>query len=422
MSDSAVPRLYVGLDWAVEKSDVCAMEVDGGVVEERTFSNSGEGLSKLCEWLRSTAGGDSHAAWIALESPRGAVVETLLAGGFRVHCINPKQLDRFRDRFTVAGAKDDRLDARVLADSLRTDRRTFRLLEPESADVVHLREWARMTEDLRAEKVALCNRLRDLLQRYFPQILKLTDDLSDSWFLALLERVPTPEAARGRCQPAIARILKKHRIRRIQAEEVVLKLREPSVIVSAATVRAATDHIALLSERLQLVKDQLKVCERRLDELIAAFGESAGEEAEGAEGQACEQRDVRILRTFPGVGRIVTATLLAEASVLLAARDYQGLRALCGIAPITKRSGKARTVHRRYACNQRLANAVHHWARVAAQRDPHWKARYARLRAKGASHGRACRGLADRLLSVLMAMLRTGTAYDPAQLSTSRAT
>ncbi len=44
--------------------------------------------------------------------------------------INPKQLDRMRDRFTIAGAKDDRLDAFVLADSLRTDMRFYRFLDP----------------------------------------------------------------------------------------------------------------------------------------------------------------------------------------------------------------------------------------------------------------------------------------------------
>jgi hypothetical protein len=53
-------------------------------------------------------------------------VETLVERGFHVGGLNPKQLDRFRDRHTVAGAKDDRRDAFVLGVSLRTDRPAFR--------------------------------------------------------------------------------------------------------------------------------------------------------------------------------------------------------------------------------------------------------------------------------------------------------
>ncbi len=39
---------------------------------------------------------------IAIEEPHGPVVETLLERGIHVYAINPKQLDRFRDRYTLA--------------------------------------------------------------------------------------------------------------------------------------------------------------------------------------------------------------------------------------------------------------------------------------------------------------------------------
>ena len=56
----------------------------------------------------------------------GPIVEALLERGYNVYSINPKQLDRFRDRFAVSGAKDDSLDSYVLADSLRTDMPLYR--------------------------------------------------------------------------------------------------------------------------------------------------------------------------------------------------------------------------------------------------------------------------------------------------------
>ena len=107
----------------------------------------------------------------AIEMPHGAVVEMLLQPEVQVYAINPKQLDRFRDRFTAAGAKDDRRDPRVLADSLRTDRRSFRHLQVEAAEVIELREWLRMREELKQERSRLINRMREQLRRYYPQML-----------------------------------------------------------------------------------------------------------------------------------------------------------------------------------------------------------------------------------------------------------
>src|SRR4029077_4959672 len=125
----------------------------------------------------------------------GPIVETLLGRGFQVYAINPKQLERFRDRFTVAGAKDDRRDAHVLSDSLRTDRHCFRRLAAGNAVVVELREWSRMAEELQQERTRLANRLREQLWRYYPQALAVGEDLAADWFLELRAAAPTPAKA-----------------------------------------------------------------------------------------------------------------------------------------------------------------------------------------------------------------------------------
>jgi transposase len=132
-----------------------------------------------------------------------------------------------------------------------------------------------------------------------------------------------------------------------------------------------------------------------------------------AEGKA-EHRDALLLQSLPGVGKLVCATMLAEAAEPLERRDYSALRTLCGVAPVTKRSGKQYAVSMRSSCSSRLRTAVHYWAGGAAKLDPHWKARYAALRAGGHSHGRALRGIGDRLLATMVAVLKTRTPYDPA--------
>ena len=121
------------------------------------------------------------------------------------------------------------------------------------------------------------------------------------------------------------------------------------------------------------------------------------------------QRDVEILNSLPGVGRIVLATLLAEAHDPLLRRDYHALRCLSGVAPVTKRSGKSLIVVRRLAAHNRLQDAVYHWASVAVQHDAVSKTKYAALRSRGHGHARALRSVADRLLCVACAMLENQT-------------
>src|SRR5260370_33799506 len=89
---------------------------------------------------------------------------------------------------------------------------------------------------------------------------------------------------------------------------------------------------------------------------------TALKEKTAEEEQRREHRDVEILLSLPGVGRVVAATMLAEASQLLAQRNYHALRTLRGIAPATRQSGKRLAVRRRYGCNPRLSNALDHWA------------------------------------------------------------
>lgn len=400
---------FVGIDWATQTHRVRLLDKMGRCVEERDVAHAGSGLIELCDWLVERTAATPDRIAVAIETPHGPVVEVLLERGFAVFAINPKQLDRFRDRFTVAGAKDDSRDAHVLGDALRTDRHAFRRLAAEDPVVVELREFSRMLEDLRQESQRLVNRMREQLWRYYPQALELTRDLDSAWFLELWRQAPTPAKATRLRQATVARILKAHRIRKIDAPEVLRILNQTPITVAAGTTQAACAHIETLIERMQLVNRQIKSVHHRLDVLC----DQLGAETDDPSGQPFEQRDVAILRSCPGLGRITIATLLAEAPELLRRRDYDALRTLSGIAPVTRRSGKTCIVVRRLACNPRLRNALYHWARVAVQHDPVSRRRYAELRSRGHSHGRALRGVADRLLNVLCTLLRRQTLFAP---------
>ncbi|MGH7134062.1 MAG: IS110 family transposase [Phycisphaerales bacterium] len=405
---------YAGVDWASRSHHVRLIDGDGRSLGERVFKHDGEGLAAMADWLMATSGAERPAdIAVAIEVPHGPVVETLLERGFAVHALNPKQMDRFRDRYSPAGAKDDSRDALVMASALRTDPHCFRRLAAADPVVVELREWSRIAEQLGEQRTQQANRLREQLWRYFPAFLDLDADLAAPWMLELWSAVPTPHKARRVSNTTITNILKRNRIRRFDAEKLLAILRQPHIPVAPGTGEAAQAHIALLVENLRLINRQITQAHHQLDELPKRLAADQPADGEPAPGQI-EQRDVVILTSLPGLGRINRATLLAEATEALQRRDYPVLRALTGVAPVTRRSGKACSVIRRFACNKRLANAVYHWARTASQHDPISKAKYAALRARGKSHGHALRVVADRLLNVACAMLRDGTTFKKA--------
>ncbi|MGK7865524.1 IS110 family transposase [Falsiroseomonas sp. E2-1-a4] len=399
------PLVFVGIDWASTEHQVCLTSTDDPV--QRAFAHDAAGIGAMVDWLCAQARQPGQIA-VGIETPHGPVVEALMDRGVAVFAINPKQLDRFRDRFSPAGAKDDRRDALVLASSLRTDRHCFRRVEAMDPLVVELREWSCMAAELKDERIRLANRVRQQLWRYYPQVPDLADDVGTAWVLTLWSKAPTPADASRMTEKRVARILAAHRIRRITAADALAILQRPALTVAPGTAEAARAHIAATAERLHLVNRQIKNVTHRLDALVEQL---AGPEPEP--GQPAEQRDATILRSLPGVGRIVLATLLAEAHQAIQARDYHALRTLTGVAPVTKRSGKSRRVEMRQACSNRLRTAVYHWARVATQHDARSKSRYAALRARGHSHGRALRTVADRLLSIACVMLEKRSSYDP---------
>jgi transposase len=422
-------RWTAGIDWAAEEHEARLVGPDGEDLGRRRFKHSAAGLSALADWLVAAAGAPASMIDVAIETPHGPVCESLMERGFAVHAINPKQADRFRDRYSMSGAKDDTRDRLVLASALRTDPQCFRKIAPVGRALVALREWSRQLEELAAERVRLGNRMRALLWRYYPAFLELGGDLCGAFALALWQAAPSPAKARGMRQATAEALLKRFRIRRFTGESLRALLGQPDLGLQPGTLEAVVGHIGMLVPRLKLLNRQIAEAGSRLDALTAEIGAAQTRARTAAPGpQAADPRtpelraepgarpsDAAILASLPGVGRGVVATLLAEAHDAVARRDHAALRALAGVAPVTRRSGKAIAVVRRNACHVRVANAMHYWAQTAVNFDPASKAKYAALRQRGHKHARSLRSVADRLLNVACAMLKTGTLYDPAK-------
>jgi Transposase len=166
-TEPALPyQWFVGIDWGSQTHQVCVLDQDRHCVGARRVAHEGVALAECAAGLTTLAAGEGHRVAVAIEVPRGAIVELLVERGFQVLAIHPQQRDRLRDRHTVAGAKDDRRDAFVFADSLRTDRPSCRQGQVEEPHLLMLRELSRTEEALLTE----CRRATPLLRTAPPTV------------------------------------------------------------------------------------------------------------------------------------------------------------------------------------------------------------------------------------------------------------
>jgi transposase len=395
--------LFVGIDLGSQAHQVCVIDREGNIRGERKIEHNGEAIQQMLIWLAELAGGVSpENIAVALEAPRGAVIDALLERGYAIFTINPKQLDRFRDRYSMAGAKDDSRDAYVQANSLRTDLAHFRRLRPDHTQVIRLRELSRAQDAVQEDWRRSANQLWAYLQRYFPAILKLCSGADELWVFDLLEQTEAQsQRAAALSTEKLRALLRRRRIRRFSAEQLHQVLQHP-LALAAGVEQALAEQVILLLPRLRLLQQQQADIVRRTERLLK---EMAKEE------NFPEHRSVEILRSIPGVGRVFTATVLSEATTPLQDRDYHALRILAGAAPVTRQSGKTKLVSMRRACNERLRNAVGHAANSHRRKDPRAKQIYARLRARGNTHARALRGVADRLFELICVLLKSDQLY-----------
>ena len=159
-------QFFVGIDWATQAHTVCVIDQTGRSRWQGAVPHTSAGLAELRARLRRLR--RRGPVRIALERPSGLLVDTLVDAGLEVVPIHPNALKASRPRYSAAGGKSDPGDAFILADVLRTDGHRFRPLRPPADDTRALRALVRGRDDLVAQRVALANQLRALLERFWP--------------------------------------------------------------------------------------------------------------------------------------------------------------------------------------------------------------------------------------------------------------
>ena len=266
---------FVGVDWGSEKHHACILDTRGTVVGERQFPHSGVGLAELGDWLLSIAGTTATVA-VAIEVPHGPVVDSLIDRGL---LCTPSIPSSSTACVTNSVSPVPRTIA-VMPTCWVTVFAPTGVCSVGSMSLIHASSnCARgraFLEELQEERVRLGNRVRQQLWRYYPQMQKITNDLAAPWFLELWAMAPTPGKARQLRKSTVEQILKKHRIRRIDADTVLRMLREPAIKVAEGIAEAASVHLRSLIARLHVVNRELRQAEQKLDQLCAGIGETEG--------------------------------------------------------------------------------------------------------------------------------------------------
>src|SRR5256712_14179683 len=156
----------------------------------RIVPQTAEGLSEWGRWLDERRA-EGIELWAAMEKPEGRIVDLLLDHGVLVFPVNPKALDRARDRFRISGAKSDPFDARVLATFLRTDHGHLAPLTPSSEAAQELKGLTRDPARQVRQQTRLLNQLTATLKAYYPRALEVCDDLKSRWGRDFAAAYPT---------------------------------------------------------------------------------------------------------------------------------------------------------------------------------------------------------------------------------------
>lgn len=383
-----------GLDWATEDHAVAIVDSAGQVVARFTVPHTAAGLGELVRRLAAAGAGE-----VAMERGDGPVVDTLLKAGITVVVISPNQLKNLRSRFGSAGNKDDRFDAYVLADTLRTDRARLRPLTPDSPATVTLRATVRARKDLVGHRVAVANQLRAHLQTAFPGAVGLFAKLDSPISLAFLTRFDTQDRADWLSTKRLATWL---------ASVSYSGGKDPAVLHAhlAGAPRGATGQTgAALAHTTQALIALL----RTLVEQIKALSTQIGN-------QLAAHADAHIFTSLPRSGTVRAARLLAEIGDCRARfPDPDSLIGLAGVAPSTRQSGKHKAVTFRWAVDKQLRDAVCDFAGDSIRAHP-WAAQlYHDAIARGKDHPHATRILARAWLYIIWRCWHDNTHYDPAK-------
>jgi len=368
--------IYIGIDWSQDKHDVAFMNAAGAIIARLTIPHQPDGFRKL-ETTRQQLAVTAVDCLVGLETAHNLLLDFLWDHGYQhIYVIPPWVVKSSRGRYGHSGARDDTLDAQLLADLLRTDRARLHPWRPDSQLTRQIRARVGFISYLTHSANRTHNRLRAALLRYYPQALELFSGLMVPTALAYIAAYNTPQALAALSYEAFVAFAHQQGYWNRQVLlDCYARLQHTPLQASPATVAVYQDETRLLAQH----------------------------------------PDQAIFASLPGVGDFLAPALLAK---LGDDRDRfpsaASLQALAGTCPVTVASGKHKRVIFRQACDLEFRQIAQQWARSSLRKSVWAVAYWQQIRPRCASDHVAYRRLANRWLAVLWKLWQSRELYDEA--------
>lgn len=390
-------NLYIGLDWSEAKHDVCMMNETGAIVKEFSIPQTAQGHRRLEQEIKGFKVDAEHCL-VGLETSSNLVMDFLEPRPYTPYVIAPNQVASSRGRFTSSGRRNDRSDAHLLADMLRTDRHRFSPWRADGVSVNQMRTTLRLIDDLTQSITRYSNRLRAGLLRAYPLAVSLFSDLTTQIALQFLIEYPSQALAQAITYEAFAAFCRRQGYSHPHMMPQRYAHLQEDVPQPAPTTRLAyQEQIPVLATLLLGLVQQKRQAIRRLQPLFLSHPDQA------------------IFASLPGAGELLAPKLLVMFG------DHRerfaspaAIQALAGTCPVTRQSGTKKSVQFRRACNHEYRHTAQLFA-VASVPHSTWAATYFSLaQARGLTESQAYRCLANRWLAVIWTLWQRNETYDEA--------
>jgi transposase len=392
--------IYVGIDWADDHHDIVITDDSAKTLDQFRIDHTCDGFALLHSHIANHQPSPALVL-IAIETSRGLLVHELLEKGYTVYAINPKAVNRYKDRHVLSKAKSDVLDALSLGHLLRTDRHLFRPLKPLPEDY---RLLDRLCGDLRKavdEKSRILNQVISCAKEFYPKALEIFS-LNSRIFIDFLKAFPDHEALSSCRKKTFLTFLKKHRYSYpAKAEQHWQTIQSPSPQPDKVTARSGRLRLGMLLGQLENLKEHIAHYEQEIQHLLDNLPESTP------------------VKSLPGVGERLAPELVAA----LGPNTKDGLQRfhaaaeiakLSGCVPVVRESGKWRTVSLRHACVKSLRRTFHDWAFTSINFSPWARAFYDYHKQRNQCQSTILRNLGKKWIKILFALWSEGTTYDEA--------
>jgi transposase len=391
--------LLIGIDWADDHHDVCLEDPSGGLLSEFRIGHDADGFALLHGKLSEHCSEPSDIL-VALETAHGLLVHELLRHGYQVYVINPKAVDRYKDRHRSSGTKDDRLDARALSGLLRTDRHLHRRfwLPPEQ-----YQELDGLCQDLRKlidDTTRVSNQLTDCLKQFYPQVIGMFNDLASAIAIAFLREYPDPARLKATSRGDFDLFFKKQRYTwpdRVQ--ELYDKAQAPALVSGLVALNRGRMRLPCFLDQLETLRSHRVRYEKAIKQLLEQMPETD------------------TISSLPGAGKRLAPEIVAALGPNVANAPQRFASAkeltnLSGSTPITKQSGRSKTVHARHACRKGLRRTFYEHAEKSIHLCPWASAYYRHHKEQMHAHATIIRNLAVKWIKIIYRLWKTGTQYD----------